>query len=188
MKIRFCEFCSKVVQGSEEEYCAVCGCRLGQDVEEAEFNAPGSKWPFDPVEEITIRVQGQDRLIRFEGTHSVYHLWKELHRAYSDMNLWFRERAKDEMEFATFPADRVQKGFRLLEPGDILNCGYRRFSLHTYAEPDPELTLPGDALEITYQGTFDLVECPKREIPYLLGWMLATIPRPGLDQGWVFEI
>ena len=187
MKSRFCEFCSKVDQEGLE-YCDICGCRLGQDVEEEVFSAPGSKWPFCPLEEITLRIQGQDRRIHFDGTHSVYHLWLELYRAYADLNLWFRERGREETELASFPDGQVQDGFSLVEPGYLLNCTCRRFSCYTYAEPDPELELPEDTLETTYQGTFDLLNCPDRDVPHVLGWLLATAPRSAHDREWLFKI
>ena len=187
MKIRFCEFCSNVVR-EDVEYCDICGGRLGQEVEEEQFNAPGSKWPFRPLEEITLRIQGQDRRIHFDGTHSVYHLWTELHRAYSDMNLWFRERNREEMELASFPAGQVREGFRLMEPGYMLNCTHSRFSCFTCSEPDPELAVGSDHLEVSYQASFQLLSCTARDIPCVLGWLLATAPRSGYDHGWLFEI
>ena len=186
MKIRFCEFCGKVMK--DADVCDVCGCPLSQDVEEEEFNNSENPWPFTPVNDLVLMIQGTPRKIHVEGTHSLYHLWKEMNRVYSDLNMWFRLRGTDEMELATFPVGWVHPEFRLLEPGDILNCVHRRFSFYTYALPDPELGLPGNALDTTYQGTFDLVDCPDRDIPHLLGWFIATAPRPCHEEGWIYEI
>ena len=187
MKIRFCEFCSKVVQ-EDAEYCDICGCRLGQDVEEEIFNDAGNRWPFQPVNEITLRIQGQPRQICFDGTHSLFHFWTELYRAYSDRNLWFRERSREEMELVSFPEGHAREGFRLLDSSDILNCGHRRFSVFTCTRPDPELTVEPDAMEITYQASFHLPDCPDMDIPYVLGWLLATAPLPGYKSSWVYHI
>ena len=186
MKIRFCEFCSNVVKG--ETYCDICGCQLSQDVEEETFNNSKNPWPFTPVKDLTLMIQGEPRKIHFEGTHSLYHLLKEMNRGYSNLNMWYRLRGKDEMELATFHVGHALRNFRPLGPDEILNCTYRRFSFYVYAEPDPELGLPGDMMETTYQGTVDLVDCPDRDIPYMLGWILATAPKPRHADGWVYKI
>ena len=186
MMIRFCEFCGKIMQ--EAEYCSVCGCKLSQDVEEEQFNNPENPWPFTPVKDLTLRIQGQPRKIHVEGTHSLYHMWQEIHKAYMDNNVLFRMRGKDDIELAAFPAGRAREDFRLLEPGDILNCGHRHFSFYTLGDPDPELGQSTDLLEVNYHGTFDLLYCPDRDIPYLLGWFMGTAPQPRHEEGWVYDI
>ena len=184
--IRFCEFCGNVVR-EEMARCAICGCGLTQEVTEEQFNAPGSPWPFTPRETITLSIQGNPRTIRFSGTHSLYHLWLGLHRTYAAMALQYRDR-NGEMELAQFPAGRAPAEFRPLEPGVILNCRHRNFSICTYHDPDPELGLEPGSLEIHYQGSFELTDCPDRDIPYVLGWLLATVPCPNHRGNWIYRI
>ena len=186
MKIQFCEFCGNVMR-EEAEYCSVCGCYLAQNVEDVLFNNPNMPWPFIPVNEITLRIQGNPHCIRFDGTHSLFHMWRGMSRYYNERALWFRVR-QDEVELASFPAGQELDGFRILEPGDILNCRQTRFSCYGYTVPDPELGLEDDQLIKTYQGTFDLVECPVKDVPFVLGWLLATGPKPRFLEGWVFDI
>ena len=81
MSIRFCEFCS-TVHHAETTCCPHCGARLIQSAPEDYFNDPANAWPFMPVNEFCLRIQGQPRKIIFNGTHSVYHLWTALHDAY----------------------------------------------------------------------------------------------------------
>ena len=106
---------------------------------------------------------------------------------YNERALWFRVR-KDEIELASFPKGKREEGFRILEPGDILNCYMSRFSCYGYDLPDPELGLEPDALVKTYQGTFDSLDCPVKELPFVLGWLLATGPEPRFLEGWVYDI
>ena len=186
MKIRFCEFCGKVAK--EEEFCDICGCPLSQDVEEEEFNNSENPWPFTPVTDLTLRIQGKTRKIHFEGTHSLFHLWTEINRAYSDLNMYFHLRGKDEILLAAFPAGCVPPLFRPLDPGDILNCTNTRFSCYGYTVPDRELGLTADPMIKTYQGTFDILECPAKDIPFVLGWLLSNGPEDRCLEGWVYDI
>lgn len=186
MKIRFCEFCGNVLR-DEPSCCDICGCALVQEVDEDAFNDPDFPWPFEPVLELCLRIQGRGRRICFDGTHSVYHLWDGLHTAYENRVLYFRTR-KDEMELAEFPEGRQLTGFRLLEPGDLINCAHTRFSVYWYAEADPELSEDTDALEVTYQGSFQIEDCPKKEWGNVLGWLLATTPAAKADDGWTYDI
>lgn len=186
MKIQFCEFCGNVMR-EQADYCNVCGCYLAQDVEDVLFNNPDMPWPFSPVNQITLRIHGRPHYVHFEGTHSLFHLWRGMSRYYNEQSLWFRVH-NDEMELASFPAGQAKEDFRILEPGDILNCKQTRFSCHGYANPDPELQLEDDNLVHTYQGTFQLLECPEKDIPFVLGWLLATGPKPRFLEGWVFDI
>lgn len=185
-KVQFCEFCSTVMQ-EEAEYCNVCGCHLAQ-VEDADlFNNTDRPWPFTPVKDITLRIQGCPRSVHFEGTHSLYHLWLGMSQSYGGRALWFRVR-HDEMELASFPQGREMAGFRLLEPGDILNCTNTHFSFYSHDEPEPELELDADTLVKTYHGTFDILDCPEKDIHLVFGWLLATGPKPRFLEGWVYDI
>lgn len=186
MKIRFCEFCGNVLR-DEPEYCDICGSRLTQEVDEALFNDPEFPWPFEPVLSVCLRIQGQDRNIRFSGTHSLYHLWSGLHEVYEDMALYFRTR-HDEMELAAFPEGCVMEEFRLMEPGDLINCRHSRFSFYTFSEADPELGLEPGTMEMTYQGSFVIEDCPEKQWGNVLGWLLATRPAPRPDTGWSYDI
>ena len=186
MMIRFCEFCGNVVR-EEMERCDVCSCPLSQDVEEEQFNNSENPWPFTPVSGLSLRIQGQERHIRVEGTHSLYHLWRGMSRYYSERALWFRVR-HEEMELVSFPEGRQLEDYRILEPGDILNCTITRFSCYGHTMPDPELGLEEDALIKTYQGTFDILDCPAKDIPFVLGWLLSNGPEPRFQEGWVYDI
>ena len=186
MKVQFCEFCGTVIQ-EETDYCNVCGCHLAQAEDAERFNNPDCPWPFTPVLDITLRIQGCPRRVHFDGTHSLYHLWQGMSQCYNDRGLWFRVR-KDEVELASFPEGRALKEFRLLEPGDILNCTNTRFSCYSYDAPDPELGLDNDTLVMTYQGTFDILDCPEKELSLVLGWLLSTGPKPRFLEGWVYDI
>ena len=186
MMIQFCEFCGNVMR-EETDYCNICGCHLAQSVEDEKFNNPECPWPFTPVMDITLRIQGQPRRVHFDGTHSIFHLWRGMSHYYNEQALWFRVR-KDEIELASFPEGKREEGFRILEPGDILNCYMSRFSCYGYDLPDPELGLEPDALVKTYQGTFDILDCPVKELPFVLGWLLATGPKPRFLEGWVYDI
>ena len=185
MKIRFCEFCSNVMR-EDVEYCTVCGCHIAQYVDDNQFNT-GCPWPFTPVDRITLRIQERPHTIDISGTHSLYHLWKFLTDNYTNMTLLYRIR-KDEIELASFPEGSDTQDFLTLEPGDILNCAHRRFSCYSYDKADPELELEEGQLEMTYQGTFELTDCPERDIHAVLGLFLATGPKPRFLEGWVFDI
>ena len=184
--IQFCEFCSTVIR-EDTNYCNVCGCHLAQSVDEETFNNPEHPWPFTPVKDITLRIQGQPRHIHFDGTHSLFHLWRGMSRYYNEQALWFRVHY-DEVELVSFPAGQQLDGYRILEPGDILNCTNTRFSCYGHTVPDAELGLDSDALIKTYQGTFDILDCPAKEIPLVLGWLLSNGPEDRFLDGWVYDI
>ena len=184
--IRFCEFCGNVVR-EELERCDVCSCPLSQDVEEEQFNNSENPWPFTPVNALTLRIQSGERRIRVEGTHSLYHMWSELNRAYWNRNLWFKIH-NDEILLSSYPAGKEQEGFRLVEPDVILNCTHRCFSFYTFSEPVPELMSVSGPLEMTYQGTFHMEDCPEKDLPYVVGWMVATTPLPKPETGWVYDL
>ena len=186
MMIQFCEFCSSVDK-EEAALCPSCGCRMVQSVDEETFNNPDHPWPFKPVKDITLRIQGLPRHVHFEGTHSLYHLWRGMSRYYNKQALWFRVR-HEEMELVSFPEGRQLPGFRILEPGDILNCTTTRFSCYGHDVPDRELGLDADAMIKTYQGTFDISDCPPRDIPFVLGWLLSNGPEDRCLEGWVYDI
>lgn len=186
MNIRFCEFCSNVLR-DEPTHCDLCGARLIQEVSEEQFNDPGNPWPFVPVSALCLRIQGQPRTIRFSGTHSVYHLWTALHECYENMTLCYRFR-KDELELASFPAGSQDPDFKPLDPGALLNCKYRKFSFYTYQEADPEVDeIPGE-MEMTYHGSFEIEDCPPKSWGNVLGWLVATTPRPEPDNHWTYDI
>ena len=69
MMIQFCEFCSSVIR-EETDRCTVCGCHLAQSVDEETFNNPEYPWPFKPVADITLRIQGQPRKIHFQSSRN----------------------------------------------------------------------------------------------------------------------
>ena len=186
MMIRFCEFCGNVVR-EERDCCEVCNCPLTQDVEEEQFNNSATPWPFKPADTLTLRIGGEARSIRVEGTHSLFHLWRGMSHYYREQSLWFRIH-HDEVELASFPQGQHEEEFRILEPGDILNCTNTRFSCYGYDLPDPELGLePGDMIK-TYQGTFDILDCPAKDIPFVLGWLLVNGPEDRCLEGWVYDI
>lgn len=186
MSIRFCEFCS-TVHPDESTHCPDCGARLTQEVSEEYFNDPANPWPFVPVDCLHLRIQGQPRTIRFSGTHSVYHLWTVLHREYDRMALCCRAKA-GELELASFPQDQCPAGYERLDPGKILNSSHCRFSLYTYEESDPEVDEDDGELEMTYHGSFEIEACPHRFRRDVLGWLLATEPRPEAENNWTYDI
>lgn len=186
MNIRFCEFCSNVLR-DESTHCPVCGARLTQEVTEEQFNDPANPWPFMPVSELCLRIQGLPRIIRFSGTHSVYHLWSLLHQEYDAMHLCCRVR-KEEMELTGFHDDRCPEGFRVLEPGMLINCKHRKFSFSTYQAVDPELALEPGEMELEYQGSFEIEDCPPKLWGNVLGWLVATAPRPVPENSWTYDI
>ena len=186
MMIQFCEFCSTVVK-EETDRCPSCGCRMAQSVDEETFNNPENPWPFARVMDITLRIMGQPRHIHFDGTHSLYHLWRGMSGYYRDQALWYRIR-HDEVELVSFPKGRQLEDFQILEPGDILNCTNTRFSCYGHDLPDRELGLDADAMVKTYQGTFDILDCPEKDIPFVLGWLLSNGPEDRCLEGWVYDI
>ncbi|MBQ7229990.1 MAG: hypothetical protein IJX04_03740 [Oscillospiraceae bacterium] len=186
MSIRFCEFCS-TVHPEELTHCPDCGARLIQEVEEAQFNDPANPWPFVPVDTLCLRIQGRPRTIRFSGTHSVYHLWSRLHSEYEAMRLCWRAR-KDEMELVGFPAGDCPEGHTLMDPGMLLGCKFRKFSFHTYEEADPEVAEEPGGMTMSYQGSFEIEDCPRKEWGNVLGWLMATAPRPAPDDQWTYDI
>lgn len=186
MNIRFCEFCSSVNRDGAT-HCPECGARMIQEVTQEQFNDPTNPWPFDPVDSLCLRIQGQPRIICFSGTHSVYHLWSRLHEAFDSMRLYFRTR-KDEMELVGCPGDQRPDGCQLLDPGVLLNCGYRKFSFHTYEEADPEVALEPGEVEMIYQGSFEITDCPRKEWGNVLGWLAATAPCPRPEEQWTYDI
>lgn len=186
MLIQFCEFCGNVMR-EETDYCNICGCHLAQSEDADTFNNPDSPWPFKPVMDITLRIQGQPHKVHFDGTHSIFHLWRGMHRYYTEGALWFRIH-HDEMELASFPEGRAPSDFRILDPSDILNCTITHFSCYGNDVPDPELGLNPYTLVKTYQGSFDITDCPKKDLPLVLGWLLSNGPQPRFLQGWVYDI
>ena len=46
---------------------------------------------------------------------------------------------------------------------------------------------PGDMVK-TYQGTFDILDCPDKDIPFVLGWLLSNGPEDRCLEGWVYDI
>lgn len=184
MNIRFCGFCSSISQDGADR-CPVCGAQLMQEVAEELFNDPANPWPFQPLEQLCLRIQGQPRMIRFSGTHSVYHLWSQMHSAFESMTLYCHPR-QDELELMSFPAGHRPDGWDLLEPGRLLNCAHRKFSFHTYQESDPAVALKPGEMVMEYQGSFELDDCPRKAWGNVLGWLVGTAPRPAPD--WTYEI
>lgn len=186
MSIRFCEFCSSIQRGGAE-YCPVCGARLTQETEEALFNDFDSPWPFAPVSELCLRIQGQPMTIRFSGTHSVYHLWAQLHSEYEAMSLYCRPR-QAELELVGFPGNQPPEGYRLVDPGLFLNCPYRRFSFHTHQALDPEVAREPGEMETEYHGSFEIGAVHPKYLGNVLGWLAATAPRPAPENNWTYDI
>lgn len=184
MNIRFCEFCSNVLQDAST-HCPICGTRLIGESAGEQSGDPENLRPFVSVDTFCLQIQGQPRYIRFSGTHSVYHLWSRLHSAYEAMRLYCRPR-KDEMELLAFPAEDCPADFQLLEPGILLNCKYRKFSFHTYEETDPDVALEPGETEKVYYGNFEITDCPGKEWGHVLGWLVATAPRPA--EQWTYEM
>ena len=186
MSIRFCEFCS-TVHPDETTHCPDCGTRLVQTASEEDFNNPNNPWPFVPISYLHLEIQGKPRQVRFSGTHSVFHLWTEMHHAYRDMTLYFREN-RDEMELVRYPKGHCPAGYQRLDPVRIMSSSHAKYSLYTYHSLDPVLTGAGDALEKTYQGSFEIVDCPKRYWRDILGWLVATVPHDALEENWHYTI
>ena len=184
MSIRFCEFCS-TVHPNEATHCPDCGTRLVQTTSEEDFNNPAKPWPFVPINHMHLVIQGKPYQILFSGTHSVYHLWTELHGAYEAGMLYFRAKG-NEMELISCPEHEYPQDCRLLEPVTIMECEHRRFSLYTYVAGDPEMAEEENKLEKTYQGSFEILDCPDRFRKDVLGWLAATEPRPELDNQWTY--
>lgn len=184
MNIRFCEFCSSVHQEGTT-HCPTCGTLLTQETAEAVFNDYDAPWPFIPVTELCLRIQGQPMKITFSGTHSVYHLWSLLHSEFEAMSLYCRPR-QEELELVGFPRGQRPEGYRLVEPGVFLNCGHRKFSFHTYHEMDPEVATEPGEMEMEYHGSFEIGPCDKKYWGNVLGWLAATAPRP--QNTWTYDI
>lgn len=186
MSIRFCEFCS-TVHSDDTTHCPDCGTRLIQSATEEYFNDSDNPWPFQPVSQFCLRIQGQPRTILFSGTHSVFHLWTALHSAYEQMCLCYRAK-QGELELMSFPPERRPAEFRILDPAMLLNCKYHRFSLHTYGDIAPEMTEEPGENTMIYQGTFEIENCPPKAWGNVLGWLVATAPRPAPDTNWTYDI
>lgn len=183
MSIRFCEFCS-TVHSDDTIYCPDCGTRLIQSATEKYFNDSDNPWPFQPVNRFCLRIQGQPRNICFSGTHSVFHLWSALYSAYEQMRLYYRVK-QDELELVGFPPERDLAELKRLDPAMLLNCKYRRFSFHTYGQLAPEMA---DEPAMIYQGSFEIEDCPPKAWGNVLGWLVATAPRPEPDNNWTYDI
>ena len=181
MNIHFCEFCS-TVHPDEATHCPHCGTRLVQTTSEEDFNNPAKPWPFVPITSMQLVIQGKPRQILFSGTHSIYHLWAEMHGAYEAGMLYFRDKG-EEWELISCPEGNHPADCRLLDPVAIMACNHSRFSLHTYVADDPDIAA---ALEKSYQGSFEILECPARFRRDILGWLAATQPRSELDNQWTY--
>ena len=184
MSIRFCEFCS-TVHHDETTHCPECGTRLVQTVSEEYFNDPANPWPFVPIDHLHLEIQGKARHVRFSGTHSVFHLWAALHKAYTENRLYCRYKS-DELELMCYPAGFKPKSLPLLDPVLIMASKHRAFSLYSYQACDPDLLDMGNVLEMTYHGSFEIVDCPPRFWKDILGWLVATPPHPALDNQWTY--
>ena len=186
MNIRFCEFCSSINR-DDATHCPECGARMLQEVTLEQFNDPANPWPFAPVNTLSLRIQGQPRLLVFNGTNSVYHFWSRLHEAYESMNLYYQTR-KDEMELLEYREGQCPRGFKSLEPGDLINCKYRKFSFYTYEEADPEVALEPGEMAMAYHGSIEVGDCPRKQWGNVLGWLAATAPCPRPDDDWTYDI
>ena len=184
MSIRFCEFCS-TVHPDETTHCPSCGTRLVQTVSEEDFNDPAMPWPFVPINHVSLAIQGKPRLVQFNGTHSVYDLWKELHQAYAHNSLYYREN-RDEMELARYPQGHCPPQFQRLTPVNIMASSHRRYSFYIYQPGDPEMPGVEDGLEKTYQGSFEIVDCPQRYWKDILGYFVASAPYNALEENWTY--
>ena len=186
MHIRFCEFCS-TVHKDDRTHCPHCGTQLVQTVDEDDFNNPNTPWPFVPIEYLQLEIQGKPRMVRFSGTHSVFHFWTELHRAYQENALYFREH-RNEMLLIYVPQGDCPDGAQPLDPVRIMESQYDRYSLYT----DQPMELDGDqeevGMSVMYQGSFEIVDCPQRYWKEILGWLVATEPRPALEDDWVYFV
>ena len=181
MSIRFCEFCS-TVHPHETTHCPDCGTPLVQAVSEELFNDPNNPWPFTPISGIQLVIQGKPRCVNFSGTHSVYHLWSQLHKAYENGTLCFSDRGT-EMELACHSVEQPVRG-AALDPVAIMGCHHSRFSLYNHRDNDPDMA--GGDLKWSYQGSFEIVDCPPRFWKDILGWLVATPPHPALDNQWTY--
>lgn len=186
MNIRFCEFCSNVVQEALER-CPVCGGLLSQEVSEEEFNDPANPWPFVYVDTLVLRIQGQPRVLRFDGTHSLYHFWSRLHREFDALRLCFRVR-KEELELAGYDPENRPADFVPLDPGMLLNCRYRKFSFYADETVYPEIALEPGEMEHTYQGTLEIDDCPPELWGNVLGWLAGTAPHLAPGGDWTYDI
>ena len=182
MSIRFCEFCS-TVHPHETTHCSECGTRLVQTASEEYFNDPNNPWPFVPVSYLYVKIQGKPRTLRFSGTHSVFHLWKEMHTAYENGALYFRING-EEMELVSAPVGKRPSGYQQLDPLSLMECNHSLFSLYSYRQGDPELEEDENRLHRTYHGTFEIQDCPARFRKDILGWLAVTEPRPSPDNQW----
>lgn len=186
MSIRFCEFCS-TVHPDEATHCPDCGARLDQSASEDYFNDRSNPWPFVPIDTICLHLQGKPLHIRFSGTHSVFHLWSTLHSAYEQMTLCCHAKG-EELELASYPAGRRPAEYKTVDPVMLMGSRHRKFSLYTYQEADPEVaTTPGE-LEMTYHGSFEIEDCPPKYWRDILGWLVATEPRPEIENSWTYEM
>ena len=185
MSVRFCEFCSSIHQNTD--HCPACGTRLTQEAAEELFNDFDSPWPFTPVTRLCLRIQGQPMTIRFSGTHSVFHLWSQLHREYEAMTLCCRPR-QGELELVGFPPDQRPEDYRPVEPDLFLNCTHSRFSFHTHHELDPEVAREPGEMETEYHGSFEIDAAHPKYLGNVLGWLAATAPRPAPDHNWTYDI
>ena len=186
MHIRFCEFCS-TVHPDETTHCPDCGAQLVQTVSEEAFNDPSTPWPFVPIDRLSLELQGKPRPVSFSGTHSVFHLWTELHNAYKEKALYCRK-GWNEMELARYPEGKCPPDFKLLDPVQIMASQDTKYSLYTYQPGDPDLPGLEDGLEKTYQGSFEIVDCPQRYWPDILGWLAATEPHVAPNPHWTYPV
>ena len=186
MSIRFCEFCSTVHRDGAT-HCPDCGAPLAQDVSEEYFNDPGNPWPFVPISYLRVQIQGTSRSIRFEGTHSVFHLWSVLHSAYRQNALYFHERG-EEMELAWYPDGQQPEDYRLLDPVAIMASKHHAFSLYAYQEGDHDAIIDRNTPAMMYHGSFEIEDCPEKYWRDILGFMVATEPRPELENNWTYVI
>ena len=186
MRIRFCEFCS-TVHPDEATHCPDCGTQLVQTVDEDAFNDSNNPWPFVPIANLYLTIQGKSRRVQFSGTHSVFHLWSELHTAYEEMALYCREK-RDEVELIYVPHGKHPTDFQLVDPVKIMESKTSKYSLYTYQPADPDVPGTEDVLEQTYQGSFEILDCPQRYWKDILGWLAATEPRPALEDNWTYFV
>lgn len=186
MSIRFCEFCS-TVHPEVTTHCPDCGALLVQTVSEEAFNDPNTPWPFTPIDGLCLEIQGKPRYVSFSGTHSIFHLWTELHNAYEEGCLYCRTK-RNEIELARYPEGKCPPDFQLLDPVKIMEIQESKYSLYTHHPGD--LDLPGleDGLEKTYQGSFEIIDCPQRYWKDILGWLAATKPYPAPNPNWTYPI
>ena len=102
----------------------------------------------------------------------------------ADEAYWSAVGYAHDVDYEKWPEEHLQHTRPILEEADVDEETIRAILAHGWGCCcDVE---PVTDLEKSYQGSFEIQDCPDRFRKDILGWLAATEPRPELDNQWTY--